>query len=400
MARRLMIHDFAGHPYAPQLSRALAARGHHVVHAYCSGVATGQGAVQRRPEDPATLEFVDVSPEPFERYAPIGRLRCELRYGRRLAALVARTRPEVVLSANCPLGAQAQMWRAARRVGAQRTYWLQDFLGRGTRAVLASRSTALGATFGAGWEALEQALLRRSDHVVVITDAFLDELDRRGVTTPATVIPNWTPLEEVPPRPKDNAWSRSAGLADRPVAVYAGTLGLKHDPEHLVALAERLRPSGAAVLVATEGIGRDRLEARRTELGLDNLLLRDFLPWEDLPDLLGTADVTLVLLEPDAGTFSAPSKVLTYLAAGRPIVGAMPAENLASQTVLGAGAGEVVRPGDHEGFAGAVAGLLEQPERAAEMARAGRAYATEHFDVERVADRFLEIFDRGGRPDR
>jgi colanic acid biosynthesis glycosyl transferase WcaI len=391
---RLLVHDFAGHPYAPQLSRTLAARGHEVVHGYCGGVATGQGDLAPKPGDPPGLRFVDVSSEPFERYSPIGRLRSEARYGRRLAALARAEAPDAIVSANCPLVAQAQLWRAAASIGARRVYWLQDFLGRGTRAVLAARSRLLGATFGAGWEALEATLLRRSDHVIVITDAFVDELARRRVSAPATVIQNWTPLDEVPVREKQSAWSRALGLDDRPVALYAGTLGHKHDPEHLVALARRLESTGAAVVVATEGLGREHLETRRRELGLECLVLMDYVPWEVVPDMLGAADVVLTLLEPDAGTFSAPSKVLTYLAAGRPIVGAMPSENLAAVTIERAGAGLVVAPGDHQGFASAVAGLLDDPGRATAMGRAGRAHAEEHFDVGRIADRFLDVVDR------
>jgi glycosyltransferase involved in cell wall biosynthesis len=214
------------------------------------------------------------------------------------------------------------------------------------------------------------------------------------VATPVTVIENWTPLGEVPPRPKDNPWSRSHGLAEGPVALYAGTLGLKHDPEHLVAVARRLAPLGALVVVATEGLGRDALEARRRELGLENLVLLDYVPWETVPDMLGAANVMLVLLEPDAGTFSAPSKTLTYLAAGRPVVGAMPLENLASRMVERAGAGVVVAPGDYEAFSEAVAAVIADAPRAAAMARAARDYAEKHFDVDKIADEFLASVER------
>jgi glycosyltransferase involved in cell wall biosynthesis len=387
----LLIHDFAGHPFAADLSRVLARRGHEVTHGYCGGVTTGRGSLTALPDDPATLRFVDVSHSPFERYSPIGRLRSEAAYGRAVAALVRTLRPDVVLSANCPLLAQALLWRSARRVGARRIYWLQDFLGRGTRRILADRSAVLAQTFGRAWERLETALLHSSDAVVAISDDFLPELVARGVSAPTHVIENWTPLHEVTVRPKDTPWSREHDLADRPVALYSGTLGLKHDPEHLVAAAQALDGSRGLVLVVTEGIGRQRLEERKAALGLDRLRLLDYVDYDDLPDLLGAADVCLVLLEAGAGAFSAPSKVLTYLAAGRPTVGAMPADNLASRTVRAAGAGVVVAPGDHTGFAGAVVELLEHPEVAAEMGRCGRGYAERAFDAERIAERMETI---------
>jgi colanic acid biosynthesis glycosyl transferase WcaI len=386
----VLVHDFAGHPFAAQLSRRLATE-NSVGHAYCGGVTTGRGALQRTEDDPRVLRFIDVSDKPFERYAPIGRLRSEISYGRRVARLVHQDRPEVVLSANCPLVAQARLWRAADRVGARKVYWLQDFLGRGTRSVLHDKHWLLGRSAGAAWERLEEHLLRRADHIVAITEDFVPALQARGVSTPVTVIANWTPLDEVPQRPKRTAWSEAAGWVDRPVALYAGTLGHKHDPEHLVAAAREVGPAGGIVAVATEGLGREYLEQRRRELALDNLWLRDFVPWEQVPDMLGAADVLLVLLEAEAGGFSVPSKVLTYLAAGRPIVGAMPAENLATKTIAQAGAGHVVTPGDHAAFATAVSSLLDDPPQARCLGDAGRSYAEKWFDIDTITERFEAV---------
>ena len=59
--------------------------------------------------------------------------------------------------------------------------------------------------------------------------------------------------------------------------------------------------------------------------------LLPFQPYERLSEVFGSADVLVVLLEKSAGAFSVPSKTLSYLCAGRPVIGLMPAENLASQ---------------------------------------------------------------------
>ncbi len=391
--RRILVHDFVGHPFQAQLSRALAARGHQVLHAHCGGVTTGKGALDLGPDDPASLRFLDVQPTHFERYAALGRLRSEVAYGRRLARVAQGFRPDSILSANTPLLAQAQLWRAGRRLGSRRVFWLQDLLGRGTRAVLDDRSPLLGHTAGRSLEGLERALLRRSEAVVVITEDFVDEVRRAGRRQPPIVVENWAPLDAVPVRPKANPWSERHGLSDRPVALYSGTLGLKHDPEHLVVAAQELARSAATVVVVTEGLGRDHLEARRAELGLSNLHLFDYVPHDVLPDVIGTADVALVLLEPEAGHFSVPSKTLTYLAAGRAVVGAIPEQNLAARLITRIGAGTVVRPGDRTAFAGAVEALLAAPDRAAAMGAAGRRHAVEAFDIDRIATVFEQVLD-------
>ena len=390
---KILLHDFAGHPFQAQLSRELARRGHDVTHAFCGGVTTGRGDLRRRPGDPGGLRFVDCSTGAFERYDPLRRMRGEVAYGRSVGALLRALRPDAVVSANTPLVAQALLWRAAARAGTRRVYWLQDFLGRGTRAVLAARSRLLGDTAGRALEALETRLLGRSAAIIAIADDFVRALAERGVDAPTTVVENWAPLDELVLRPKRNAWSEAVGLADRPVALYSGTLGLKHDPRHLVRAAEVLGAAGEIVVI-TEGRGRDTLEAARRERGLTNLHLFDYVDYALLPDVLGAADVTLALLESDAGTFSVPSKVLSYLAAGRAVVAAVPEANLAARVLRRSGAGAVVRPGDHDGFAAHVRDLLADPERCARQGRSGRAYAEEHFEIGRIADAVLAVVAR------
>ena len=46
--RRILVHDYAGHPFQIQLSRELAARDHTVLHVHSASVQTPQGALTRR----------------------------------------------------------------------------------------------------------------------------------------------------------------------------------------------------------------------------------------------------------------------------------------------------------------------------------------------------------------
>lgn len=390
----VLVHDFAGHPFEAELSRELARLGLRVVHAYCGGVTTGKGLLERTADDPEGLSFLDVSDVPFERYSTLGRVRSEYRYGRRLSAVTRSLRPRQVLSANTPLIAQAGLWFTCGRISADRIFWLQDFLGRGVRAVFTERNALLGATVGRAIERLETTLLRRSDGIIVIADDFLSALRDRRVEVPTLVVENWAPLDEIRMGSKPNPWSTAMGLDGLRVAIYSGTLGLKHDPEHLVAAARALDPTTERLVVITEGLGREHLERAKAAEGLDALVLCDFVPYETLSDVLSTAEVCIVLLEEDAGTFSVPSKVLSYLAAGRAIVGAMPAANLATRTIARAGAGTVVTPGSYAEFAAGVVGMLRDIGTTERMGSDARAYAESAFDAAAIAVRVSEFLTR------
>ena len=110
-----------------------------------------------------------------------------------------------------------------------------------------------------------------------------------------------------------------------------------------------------------------------------------------MPDVLASADVALAILQPGAATYSVPSKVLTYLAAGRPVVAAISADNAAAAVLRESHAGIVCDPLDAAAFSDAVEQLLDDPDRRAAMAAAGRAYAEATFQVAEVAAQFDTI---------
>ena len=77
-----------------------------------------------------------------------------------------------------------------------------------------------------------------------------------------------------------------------------------------------------------------------------NLVFLPLQPMDVFPDVLGAADVLVALLENDAGPFSVPSKVLSYLCAGRPILLSAPPSNLSVRLVEKAAAGLCVPAGN------------------------------------------------------
>jgi glycosyltransferase involved in cell wall biosynthesis len=230
--------------------------------------------------------------------------------------------------------------------------------------------------------------------VVVISPDFADVLVEWGIDPDkVTIIPNWAPLDEVPQRMRPNAWSEKFGIADDDIVLlYAGTLGLKHQPSMLLELGRAFadRPD-VRVIIASEGLGANWLaEHLGDETSLE---LVPFQPYEDLPDMLGSGDVMLVLLEPHAGVFSVPSKVLTYHCAGRPILAAIPGTNLAGRIIVDNGTGLVVDPGDAARFVDAARRLVDDPGSRDDMASAARRYAEASFDIDVITDRFVSTIE-------
>lgn len=391
---RILLHDNSGHPFQVQLARELARRGHTVRHLFSAVFQTPRGALQRQPDDPPGFDVAPIDPgTPFAKYSYVRRFLQERRYGRLLRDELENFRPDVALMSNTPPDALVapQRWCRANRVGF--VFWVQDIYAEAVARILRQKLGPLSAPIAWHYRRLEGGLLRRSDHVVPITDDFGPLLRAWGVAADkTTTIENWSPLEELPLRPKDNAFARAHGLHDKTVLLYSGTLGLKHNPGLLLAIAEACRDDPrVAVVIVSEGLGASWLAERKVERGLEQLHLLPFQPFDRMPDMLGTADVLLAILEPDAGIYSVPSKVLTYLCAGKPLLAAMPQENLAARTIERETAGIVVAPHDMEGFVAAARSLIGDPARRAALGAGGRAYAERTFDIRRIGERFEAV---------
>jgi glycosyltransferase involved in cell wall biosynthesis len=393
---RVVVHDYFGHAFPAQLARALARRGHEVLHLHCSSFVTGKGRLTRTDDDPPGLEFAAVDlGQAFAKYDVLRRVAHERKTARELAERVRDFRAQGVLSIG-PLIVQRELLRASHGLGAGFVFWQQDVMSVAARRVMGRRSSLVGAVAELAVARLERGLLRASDEVVVISEDFLPQLRRWGIAAAdASVIENWAPLDELPQMPRETAWAEEHGLTGHAVLLYSGTLGFKHDPSLLLELARWAGRHGAVLVVVSEGPGADWL----AEHGRDEPALRllPYQPHERLPEMLASADVLVALLEPEAGAFSVPSKVLSYLCAARPLLVSVPADNLAVRVVERSGGGVVVRPGDTAALLGAAERLLADKELRAELGRRGRAYAETAFDIDAITRRIEEILERAGR---
>ncbi|PUA81483.1 glycosyltransferase family 4 protein [Nocardioides currus] len=401
---RILVFDFSGHPFQAQLSRELVRRGHDVVHSWCAAYVSGRGQLAAKPGETVRFEPVSTG-RSIAKTSYLRRSLQEVRLGLDLVRHVLRRRPEVVLVANTPIPMLVMLGAVLAVRRTPFVLWHQD-----AQALAVSRlaGTKLSPVFGVlarvlGWG--ERWASRRAKAVVAITPAFLAVHEEWGTADKVTVIPNWAPLDEITPRPRDNDWAARHDLVTERTLLYSGTLGLKHDPELLVGLAAAVRGHGTPVrlVVVNEGPAEPVVRAAAERHGVP-LTLLPFQAYDDLPDVLAAGDLLVVLLEQDAGEFSVPSKTLSYLAAGRPVLGLMPPENLAARLIADAG-GYVAGP--HRSALAAAAAwadrLLRDPARLAQLGSESRALAEREFGLARSAEEFERILTAAvGRwiPDR
>ena len=350
-----------------------------MVHAFASSLQTPRGELQRNSGDAPTLEFEEIPMDPdYPRFKYSFRRRrgMEIRYGQAAADFVRKWKPDAVLSGNTPTETQEPITRATVEVGGRFYYWVQDFYSLAVDKLLRKKIPVAGGLIGAWYRLLDLRQFRRSSGIVTITEDFTPILTKEFGVDPGrvSVVPNWAVIEDLPVLPKDNPWSRRNGLHDKFVFLYSGTIGMKHNPAMLLELAKRFESDPAVrVVVVSEGIGAEWLRRESGRAGLGNLMLLPTQPFAELPELLATGDVLTGILEQEAGVFSVPSKTLSYLCAGRPLLLAVPQENLAARITKDNAAGLTVAPDDLEGFLAAAERLRASPEERARLAANARA---------------------------
>ncbi len=401
---KILVHDYAGHPFQVQLSRQLARGGHDVLHAYAGALQTPRGELVRREDDPPGFDVTEVPMDPDyakHKYSFRRRRSMEIRYGHSAAKLIDGWSPEVVLSSNTPTEPQSSILKACKKGDRQFVFWCQDFYSIAVDKLVRKKIPVLGRLIGSYYKRLERRQLRASDHVVAITEDFKPIMVGEFGVDPdkISVIPNWAPIDNIPLHDKANTWSREQGLDDKYVFLYTGTLGMKHNPELLLAVAAEFRDRpDVRVVVISEGIGADWLREERDRRGLTNLVLLPYQPFSVLPEVLAAGDVLTGVLEEDAGVFSVPSKVLTYLCARRPILLAVPEVNLAARTISSEAAGLTVAPSDTEAYVTAAERLYADSELARRSAENARRYAERAFDIESIAADFSGIITGNPTP--
>ncbi|MEM9827548.1 MAG: glycosyltransferase family 4 protein [Planctomycetota bacterium] len=395
---KILVNDYGAYAFPFELSQCFARRGHTVVHAYCDSLdGTPNGCFVDESNRPETLTLRPLKlRQRQQKQSLLKRRRQDIEYGGMIVQTIRDARPDVVLSGNTPLDAQAKLTAACKRESIATVFWLQDVLSHAIRFGLKRKLGPLGLPVAAHYRKRERDLIRQSDQVVSITADFEAWLDEFGIPKERrAVIENWAPLNEFPMLPKDNDWSRSRGIHDTLTFMYSGTLSLKHNPDRLIGLARTLRPHGGNVWVRSVGSGADYLTRCKGERDdLQNLHIEGFGPFAETPSAYASADVLVALLENEASHFSVPSKVLSYLCAGRPLLLAVPEENLAAKIVRSCGGGRVVSPEDEDGFLSAGDELARDPKLRQQLGNASRQYAERTFDIEVISDRFLEIFRR------
>src|SRR2546428_3605568 len=155
--------------------------------------------------------------------------------------------------------------------------------------------------------------------------------------------------------------------------MFAGNFGIAQALPSVVEAAALSRNDLQFVLIG-DGPMRELVLRKVAAHRLENVTVLPQRPLDDIPSLLAAADALLVPLSahPTFADF-VPSKLVDYMAAGKPVL--LSAAGEAARILERARAGVAVAPEDPRALVEAARALRDDPAAAAVMGERGRAFA-------------------------
>ncbi|MGD2217488.1 MAG: glycosyltransferase family 4 protein [Gemmatimonadales bacterium] len=254
-----------------------------------------------------------------------------------------------------------------------------------------------------GWSAVRRTVLGAldaADFLVVNSEFTRRQYLERGVRSDQRILKVSPGVDTSRFRPSagDPAEIRRRhGLDDRPLLLSVARLVEWKGQDMVLGALARVRDAvpEVAYLIVGEGPYRAKLERMVSELGLErHVVFAGFVPSSELPSYYRAADVMVVPSREFAAGLPIEGFGIAYVeaaACGTPTIGGLGGGT--DESIEDAVTGFRVDPNDPNAIAQAALELLEDPELAARLGRAGRERAVKEFDWSIQAGRiraFLE----------
>jgi colanic acid biosynthesis glycosyl transferase WcaI len=303
-----------------------------------------------------------------------------------------RGKPDVLVISTWPFFAVGLAILLAKRWGVPAIYYVQD--------LYPEAAVEAGALRGNHWTTgvlmrLDRWFCLSSARVIVVSESMKELLSLRGQDLGArvTVIDNWIDGDEIKPAPASNLWRREHNIpAQVFLATFAGNLGLLSGADVLVDVATQLRDRPDIFLLCVgEGVLKEAMAAETAQRELTNLRFLPFQPRDRISEMQSAADALILTMRPGSGAASVPSKLITYLAVGRPVVCAAPPHSESHAIIRRSNAGINVPAGDAGAIADALLTLAGNRGAAEQMAQRARQHFVEHFTAGRAFREFGQL---------
>jgi colanic acid biosynthesis glycosyl transferase WcaI len=238
---------------------------------------------------------------------------------------------------------------------------------------------------------------RKADRVVCICDGFVEKLTERGISADRLkLIPLWGDTEKVYPIPAPTKFRQANQITEKQFLImHTGNMGRKQDLMNVVRAAELSKDLDDVLwLLVGQGEERAALEEAVRQRQLRNVRLLPLQPEDTLAEMYAAADVLLLNQKAAVIESVIPSKLLTYMAAGRPVLAAVSTKSETARYVERAECGRIIHSEDPMALVKAALSLRADGALRERLGSKGRAYVLKHFTKDKILREYELLFSR------
>ena len=388
--QKIIIHDYAGHPFQLELSKQLSKK--FIVYHYYYENDYGPKA-DFKDNDNNRLNIKGIGKTiSYNKNKFIDRFFKDLEYGKEVSRYISEIKPDVVISGNCPTLAQEYIVKTCQKNNSKCIIWVQDFYSHAVKLLLKKKLSFFSFPISFLFEYLEKKQLQKANKLIIISNDWEQKLLSWNINNEKIkYIPNWGDIKNIEYlEKKPNSFLDENFLdKDKFRIIYTGTLALKHNPQIITDIAAKNK--NIEVVVIGAGTGFQKLD--KMKYIPSNIKLLPLQPFEKMNHILNSADALLAILNEEASKFSVPSKILNYLCAGKPIILSAPKDNLSTKIINESKSGKSFEPNDLDGINNFLRILLNDKDLKKKYSLNAREYALRNFNIEKISAQFENLIN-------
>ena len=131
-------------------------------------------------------------------------------------------------------------------------------------------------------------------------------------------FPNWVDIDFINPLTDSKKYKTNiTGDANSKVVLYSGNIGNKQGLEIILDVAKNFKfDKNIKFIISGSGSYKEDLKNQAFSRKINNIIFRELVPYEELPFLINSADVHLVIQKKGTADAFLPSKLTTILSGG------------------------------------------------------------------------------------
>lgn len=242
---------------------------------------------------------------------------------------------------------------------------------------------------------MEWLVYRNADLIVVPSGSHARYLEeKRGVPSDKLrVVPHWIDVKQFDAAKRTGKFRKEWGLEGKFVFVFGGVLGPSQSLEILLRIAEKLREYEDIVfLFVGDGGAKARLEKMASDKKLTNVIFKSWVKSEEFPNLLKDFDVGFLSLTSKNTTPAVPAKLMSYMAAGIPVLAFLHKESDGLKIVEDAQCGLAAVSDDEEKAFELTKKIYTEKEKLSSYGENGQKHVLKHFTKEICISTLERIF--------